>query len=332
MPAKTINVVLTVETGPECLKAMRAVSPGIALLNAAGLLLEEQNGDRRVKAELDSILSTADIVCGFCLPRDVVARSPHLKWIQVLSAGVDNVLNRNLVESRVKITTVSGIHAAPIAEFVLGLMLMFTKKMPLCMQNQRQKLWQRYAPGILCSKVIGIIGLGSIGREIARLAGAFGMKVIATRYSCEAPSKARYVDTLLPADQLHRLLSQSDFVVCALPLTPQTRGLIGKQEFRAMKQSAYFINIARGGIVDEAELIRALEEGLIAGAGLDVFSTEPLPADSPLWDMPDVIISPHVAGDMEDYMSSAVAVFIQNLKRYLAGKRLLNVVNKSRWY
>jgi phosphoglycerate dehydrogenase-like enzyme len=185
---------------------------------------------------------------------------------------------------------------------------------------------------VLRSKTVGIVGLGHIGREVARLAKAFGMRVVATRRSARQSQRARYVDRLFAPDQLLQLLSESDFVVLTLPLTKETHKIIGEAELRSMKPTAYLINVARGQVVDEEALARVLEEHRIAGAGLDVFTREPLPADSRLWKLPNVIISPHIAGYMENYSEQATAVFCENLRRYLGGKRLINVVGKERGY
>ena len=173
---------------------------------------------------------------------------------------------------------------------------------------------------------------GSIGREVARLCKAFGMRVIATRRSAKQSARARYVDKLLPVKQLKQLLGESDYVVIATPLTPETTGLIGTEELKAMKPTGYIINIGRGGIIDEEALIQALDEKQIAGAGLDVTAIEPLPTDSRLWDFENVILTPHVSGGMEDYMKRATDLFCKNLERYLNNKRLLNVIDKTRGY
>ena len=180
--------------------------------------------------------------------------------------------------------------------------------------------------------LIGVVGLGSIGREVARLTKAFGMRVIATRRSARDTSRARYVDKLFPATQLHGLLVESDYVAVTLPLTSETREIIGEAELNAMKSTGYIINIGRGGLIDEEALIRALKEKRIAGAGLDVTAVEPLPPDSPLWDLDNVIISPHISGGMEDYIARATDVFCKNLDRYLIGKRLINIIDKKKGY
>jgi phosphoglycerate dehydrogenase-like enzyme len=187
-------------------------------------------------------------------------------------------------------------------------------------------------PTVLRGKTVGIIGLGHIGREVARLSKAFGMNVIATRRSATRTSRARYVDRLLPSKQMPSLLEESDFVVISVPHTPETHHLIGEKELGMMKPAAYIINIARGGIIDEEALIRALDEKRIAGAGLDVTEREPLPADSRLWDFDNVILSPHVSGGQENYVARATELFCDNLRRYLAGKKLRNVIDRKRGY
>jgi phosphoglycerate dehydrogenase-like enzyme len=179
---------------------------------------------------------------------------------------------------------------------------------------------------------VGIVGLGHIGREVARLSKAFGMKVIATRRSVSAPGKARNVDLLLPQSRMKRMLAVSDYVVLSVPLMPETRHIIGEAELNAMRSTARLINIGRGRLVDEEALIRALDKKVIAGAGLDVTYTESLPKESPLWRFENVILSPHISGSREDYVLHATAMFCENLRRYLDGKRLLNVVDRKRGY
>jgi D-2-hydroxyacid dehydrogenase (NADP+) len=327
-----VSVVVTSGIGPELLRQIVSVSPKIKVTDASDLFRGELKGDAAAKAKLDALLAKAEVIYGLRLPQGVLARAPRLKWVQVMSAGVDRFLDIDMIESPVTLTNVSGIHAIPISEFVVGLMLMFVKQAPFCFQLKSEKKWERYTPEALNSKTVGIIGLGNIGREVARLAKAFGMRVLATRRSARRVGHARYVDIILPPEQLPRLLAESDFVVLALPFTPETSNLIGSKELRKMKPTAYLINIARGGIVDESALVRALQESWIAGAGLDVFATEPLPLGSRLWALPNVIFSPHIAGGMGDYTVRATEIFTENLKRYLAGKRLLNVVDKKRGY
>jgi phosphoglycerate dehydrogenase-like enzyme len=329
---KSVNVLVTSAVGDECLKLISSVSPRIKLTDVSGLFRAELSGDLSLKAKLDAHLAEVEIIYGLRLPHNILVRAPNLKWMQVMSAGVERFLDIEMVESPVIMTNVSGIHAVPISEFVIGLMLMFVKQTPLCIHLKQEKKWERPVPAILHSKTVGVVGLGSIGREVARLAKAFNMRVLATRRSAKQVGRARYVDLMLPTNRIKHLLSESDFVVLAVPFTPETQNLIGEEELRTMKPSAYLINIARGGIVDEEALVHALEERWIAGAGLDVFSTEPLPHNSRLWELPNVIISPHISGGMENYAVRATELFAENLERYFAGKRLLNVVDKKRGY
>jgi D-2-hydroxyacid dehydrogenase (NADP+) len=317
---------------PENIRQIETVSPDIKVRDVSELVAAELRGDTTAKEELDALLAGADIIFGLVLPKDLPARAPKLKWVQMMSAGVDRLVRSEIWQSAVLITGVSGIHAAPISEFVILEMLMFAKNAPQFFRMKEKREWKRFAPTVLRSRTVGIVGLGSIGKEVARLAGAFGMRVIATRRSTRQPGRARYVDLLLPAARLKQLLSESDFVVIATPLTAETRGLIGEDELRAMKPTAYIINIARGGIIDEEALVRAIEEKRIAGAGLDVTSSEPLPADSRLWDFDNIILSPHISGGMDDYMERATDLFCENLRRYLDGKKLLNLVDRDRGY
>jgi phosphoglycerate dehydrogenase-like enzyme len=322
----------TVGIGDENFKNVSAVSSRIKLDDASILLSEEQRGDLSSKGRFDALLGQAEVLFGFRLPNDLLKRAPRLRWIQVMSAGVERFLTAEIIKSPVILTNVSGMHAVPISEWVIGVMLMFAKQMPHYLQLQREKKWQRSNSMVLQSRTVGILGLGHIGREVARLSKAFGMNVLATRRSARTTTKMRYVDQLLPRAQQGELLRESDFVVITLPFTPETKNLIGEKELRMMKPGACLINIGRGGIIDENMLIRALKENWIRGAGLDVFATEPLPPDSELWDLRNVILTPHVSGSMEDYVSRATGLFCENLKRYLDGKRLRRLVNKRTGY
>ena len=327
-----VNVMINALIGDELLRQITDVSPRIRLSNIYELARAEQRGDFASKDKLDALLAEAEVIYAFRLPNDVIARAPKLKWVQVMSAGVERFLDNEFRQSSVIMTNVSGIHAIPIGEIVIELILMFAKQAPLCFQLKQEKQWKRFMPTVLRSKTVGIVGLGNIGREVARLAQAFGMRVVATRRSAKRVIRTKDVDILLPREQLPRLLSESDFVVLSLPFTSETNKLIGEEELRTMKPTAYLINIARGNIVDEEALIRAIDEHWIAGAGLDVFATEPLPVDSRLWEFPNVIFSPHIAGGMEEYNLRATELFCENLSRYLTGKNLLNVIDKKKGY
>ena len=327
------KIVLTNPMPEESRHEILSVKPNsIQLIDINDLSRREYGGDTQAKAELDKILLETDVVYGGRWPVNLQQRAPHLKWLQVTSAGVDRYITNELKKSPAILTNVSGIHATPIGEFVLTFMLMFAKKMPYASEMKQKKEWSRYAASVLRGKTVGVVGLGHIGKEVARLSKTFGMQVIATRRTAKTMTKSRNVDMLLPSSWLPKLLTQSDFVVITLPLTEDTRNMFSNAQFRLMKESAYIINIGRGPIIDEPALIRALNENQIAGAGLDVFSLEPLPSTSPLWKMPNVIMTPHVSGGQEDYEKEANKIFCENLKRFLAGKRLMNVVNKKTGY
>ncbi len=337
---KSLNVLVVTATfdksiprpSDDILRKVASVSPGINVKEISIMRSEPYQECSTTGEEVDALLAEAEVLYGFVPPKNLLARAPRLKWIQAMSAGVDRLAGTDIWQSPVTITGVSGIHATPIGEFVLQLMLMFAKKAPQYLQMQQKREWKRLTPSVLRSRTVGIVGLGSIGREVARLSRAFGMRVVATRRSVRKARRSGYADLLLPSGQLKQLLSESDYVVIATPLTPETTGLIGEAELRAMKPTACLINIARGGIVDEEALIRALKEKWIAGAGLDVTAREPLPADSPLWELDNVILSPHISGGIEDYAMQATELFCDNLRRYLAGRKLRNVINKKKGY
>jgi D-2-hydroxyacid dehydrogenase (NADP+) len=316
----------------ENLHQIGMVDSRIKVKDASALAFAELRGDNSAKEKLDALLAEADVIYGLLLPKNLMERAPRLKWIQMMSAGVDRLKDTDIWQSRVIITGVSGIHAIPIGEFVLELMLMFAKGAPLCFQMKQKRQWQRYMPRILRDKTVGIVGLGHIGGEVARLSKAFGMRVVATRRSVKQAGKARHVDLLLPREQMQQLLAESDYVVLSVPLTPETYHIIGEAELKAMKPTAYIINIGRGKLIDEKALIRALDEKRIAGAGLDVTTIEPLPKESRLWDFDNVILSPHISGSMEDYMQRATDIFCENLRRYLDGRKLLNIIDRKKGY
>jgi phosphoglycerate dehydrogenase-like enzyme len=280
-----------------------------------------------------------DVICSFFPPADTLTLAPHLRWIALPSAGADRALRNGLAQpGGPVVTTSSGIHAVPIGEFALSLMLMWARHWPTMLDLQRAGTWpdrtrrEAMEGGELSGATLGIIGLGAIGRYIARLGRAFGMRIIATRRSATPGQRDLDADMLVPPDRLADLLAASDFVVVSVPATAETRHIIGAEELRQMRRNAFLINISRGSTVDEAALIVALTDGTIAGAGLDVFEAEPLPSDSPLWRLPNVIISPHVAGDTVQYSRRFTDLFLDNLARFRAGEPLRNVVDPARGY
>jgi phosphoglycerate dehydrogenase-like enzyme len=287
-------------------------------------------------------LPEAEILCAYSVPNNVRELAPNLRWLQFPGAGVDSLRPTGLLnaDSGIIITTASGIHAASISEYVFGSMLMFNRSWPEMVRFQDRHMWPRNSSWYnlggreLVDQTLGIIGLGSIGRQIAHLGKAFGMRVIATRRSAGTADGQQEpdVDTLYPMEQLHEVLQQSDYVVLAVPLTPETEGLIGEPELRAMRRNAYLINIARGKVVDEDALIRALREQWIAGAGLDVTAEEPLPSDSPLYAMQNVILTPHISGESVYYEQRLAAIFADNLQRYRSDQPLRNQYDPTRGY
>jgi len=272
----------------------------------------------------------AEIMVGWNIPREAVQRAARLRWIHSTAAGVDQLLYPEVRERDIIVTTSSGIHQ-PLVEHVFAMLLALVRRLHVAIRNQQVRKWDRARAvgGEVRGLTLGVLGLGSIGADVAAKASAFGMRVIGTR---RTPGAVPHVERVYPPEALHEVLAASDVVVVALPLTDATRGLLGEAEFRVMKPGALLINIGRGPIVQEPALIRALQERWIAGAGLDVFEREPLPADSPLWAMEDVIITPHVSGGWPGYLDAAIPLFCENLERYLRGAPLLNLVDKSRGY
>jgi phosphoglycerate dehydrogenase-like enzyme len=253
-------------------------------------------------------------------------RLRDLKWFHTFSAGVDSPAFQAIIDNGAMLSNSSGASAPSIAQYVLTMMLTRSKPYDSWREQQRRHEWTQARGGDLNGQTVGIIGTGAIGGEVARLAQAFRMRTIGARRSTR---KTRYVDEQVPMNRLDKLLKQSDFVVVACPLTKETEGLIGERELRLMKPTAVLINVARGRVVQETTLIRGLDEGWIAGACLDVFATEPLPENSPLWDMPNVVVTPHNSGFSPLNMDRSMGVFIDNLERYVAGKPLRNRVLKA---
>jgi phosphoglycerate dehydrogenase-like enzyme len=259
--------------------------------------------------------------------------APKLKWVQNGGAGVERFMTPEFIASPVILTNAQGVYAVPIADHVLAFVLHFARCFGDFGRAQQQSHWAGWdecAPDELCERTLGIIGLGGIGSEVAKRAKGFGMRVIATRRRSEKASD--YAAEVRGDGELEWLLAESDYVAICAPLTPQTRHLIGEEQLRRMKPTACIINIARGGLIDQRALATALREGVIAGAGLDVFEQEPLPEDSPLWALPNVMITPHTAGSSPRSHARFMALFCGNLRRYLAGEPLLNVVNKVEGY
>jgi len=273
----------------------------------------------------------AEVVFGMLAPARF-RELPNLRWVQQDYAGSDWLSTfPDLIGKEFILTNASGVHAIPIAEHILGLMLALARDIHLSIRKQSDHRWTRSGRVVeLEAATIGVIGLGKIGEKTAEKAKGLNMKVLAIRRNPERLSP--YVDRMYGPEGLMDLLSQSDWVVISAAMTPETKGMIGEKELKGMKKSARIINIARGSIIQEKALIKAIQEGWIAGAGLDVFETEPLPQNSPLWDMENVVITGHYAGSTPFYFDRVMEIFLENLRRYQCGKTLINEVDKQRGY
>jgi phosphoglycerate dehydrogenase-like enzyme len=291
----------------------------------------------RDEAEADRALPAADVVLGWAVRRENFAAAKRLRWIQVTAAGVGHMLFPELVESAVVVTNGRGIHAVAMAEHTIGVILAFMRKLHLARDEQQRRRWTQRelwanAPefGELAGRTMLLVGLGSVGEEIAVRASAMGLHVIAVRRH-PRPEPGPAAEQWGP-ERLPELLARADFVVLAAPLTAETRGLIGREALARMKKDAFLVNLGRGNLVDEDALIECLRAGRIAGAALDVFREEPLPAESPLWDMPHVIVTPHISGLGPRYWERAMDLFARNLHAWRAGQPLVNVVDKRAGY
>jgi phosphoglycerate dehydrogenase-like enzyme len=281
----------------------------------------------------------AQIICSHWLPINWHEIAPNLLWIQSSFAGV-NALPSTLLsrESGVTVTTARGIHATSMSEYVFGSILMFNRSWPYMLDLQKKHLWplgeqwSLLTTRELKNQTIGIIGLGHVGRRVAQLGRAFGMQVVATRRSVSQKEQDADIDHSYSAEHLLDMLRISDYVVLAVPLTSKTFKMIGEVELRTMRPHTYLVNVSRGQLIDEIALIRALKEGWIAGAGLDVTEMEPLPTNSPLYEMPNVILTPHISGESVFYDTYLADLFADNLSRYCAGIPLHNQYDQEREY
>jgi phosphoglycerate dehydrogenase-like enzyme len=297
--------------------------------------IDVRSPDTREQA--DALLPEADVVLGFAVRPANFARASRLKWIHSTAASVTGVLFPELVASRVIVTNARGLHAEAMAEHALAMMLAFARKLHHARDAQhahewtQAQLWEEPpAIGSLVGATLGLVGLGAIGSAIAVRARALGMRVLAVRrHPAADPAPA---DEQWPVSRLRELLPRLDWLVLVAPHTPETERMIGREELALLRPGARFMNLARGALVDEAALVDALRERRIAGAALDVFAEEPLPRTSPLWDLPEVILTPHTSGLGPRYWERAMGQFTANLKRFLAGEPLENVVDKRAGY
>ena len=338
--ANLVEVLITQPLPDDLIAQLRGVSPRLKISVTKARKAEEIPVDVWARTE---VLYTANI-----LPTP--EQAPNLRWIQFHWAGIDHAIDAPIVQKPdVIVTTMSGASASQVAEYIVMMLLALGHHLPEMLTFQRRAEWPRdrweqFLPKELRTSSVGIVGYGSIGRQVARLLQEFGSEVLATKHDPMHPEDTGYSPEgqgdlngdmpyrLYPHQALRSMLKECDFVVVTVPLTLETRGLIGEEELAAMKPSAYLIDVSRGGVVDQTALTAALKEKHIAGAALDVFPEEPLPADNPLWKLPNVLITPHIAGITSHYDERAVNLFAENLHRFLADLPLYNRFDKNRGY
>jgi phosphoglycerate dehydrogenase-like enzyme len=263
---------------------------------------------------------------------NVLKAAPHLEWIHTRYAGLDRALFPELVESHIPLTNGSGVFSQSLGEFAMLGALYFAKDVPRLLRAKAARRWEVFDCDEVRKQTMGIVGYGDIGRAIARRAKALDMRVLALRRNIAPRPGDEYVDRLYPNNRLHEMLPDCDYVVVAAPLTNETKGLMGDAEFAVMKPEAIIMNVGRGPVIDEAAMIEALRSGRIRGAALDVFEIEPLPPESPLWEMDNVLLSPHCTDHTRDWIEDAANFFLEQLARWRAGQPLKNVVDKRAGY
>lgn len=328
MNVRKVGILYTADRGtplndilPEHEEAIRNTLPGLQVVRA-----HEESELLQRGTDCDVLLTW-----GMYRPSLFASAATRLKWIHVLSAGFDGVMSiPEIRDKRIRLTSTRGIHGLTIAEHTLCMMLMFTRGFHMYRDWQHQREWRRYNQADeIAGKTVAVVGVGEIGRVIAQKCKLLDMRVLGVgRRAVEE----KFLDGFYLAKDLPAALSLSDYVVIAVPLTPETRGWFGERELHSMKKSAYLFNVARGPIVDGQALVKALKEGWIAGAGLDTVDPEPLPKEHELWSLPNVIISPHAAAISPYYMHRAVKVFCENLDRFDQGKPLLFEFNWDKGY
>ena len=259
-------------------------------------------------------------------------QAESLQWVQSASAGVESLLFPEFAESSVVLTNGRGLYSVVLAEFVIGSMLYFAHNLDRLRSFQMARVWSRIEASEVRGQILGIVGVGDVGRAAAKLARCLDVRLLGCKRNPDKVDESLQLERCYAPDQLLEMLPDCDYVLLSVPLNAETRGMIGKEELEAMKPSSILINVARGGLVQESVLIEALQEGSIRGASLDVFEQEPLPAESPLWEMENVLLSPHSADYTFDLEACAGRLFVKNFRRYLKGESLLNIVDKKVGY
>lgn len=317
---------------------IRAALPPDWTVHSIRVPLEARgDGVREVPAELLEQVVDAEVYMGFGIQREAFAAARELRWVHSGAGGVGGSLFPELAGSDVLLTNSAGIHAGPLAEYAIGAMVYFSRGFDIALAGKAERVW-RYddlaGAGSPVREIggltVAVLGIGGIGEAVGRRAAALGLRVLALRRT-SAPGPD-WVDRVYAPEELQDLLGQSDFVVISLPETPHTRDLLGADELAAMRRGSVLINLSRGRIVTEPDLIESLRAGHLRGAALDVFATEPLPASSPLWDMANVLITPHTGAVTDRFWERETALIETNLRRYVTGEPLVNQVDKREGY
>ena len=345
-PALTVLIASYLE--PVHVETIRAVDSRLRVIYEPSLLrqpryIADHNGFPTVRPPGDeshwrSLLAEAEILFDFDFTHDddLPDLAPSVKWIQATSAGIGQFVARRRYHERMPgtiFTTARGVHSRPLSEFCALAMLAFSRGLFLMHDLQARKHWERFAATDLLGRTVVIFGHGSIGREVGRLARALGMKAIGVKRTVSGQDPAAHdVDELLPASEFRQALPRADFIVLTAPHTYETEGVLGRAELALLPKGAVVINIGRGALVDEPALIDALQSGHLGGAALDVFAVEPLPTTSPLWSMPNVLVSPHSASTSDRENARITELFCDNLRRFMEGRPLRNVLDINRLY
>jgi phosphoglycerate dehydrogenase-like enzyme len=336
-----MKIVSTVALGPAQRAMVERAAPGAEI------------ADRQCRAndEIVELIRSAggcDVMLTFRVPPQAIALAPQMRWVQLLSAGADHLPKAELGH-HVAITTASGIHAATMAEYTIASMLAFAHKLHTLIRAQTHREWRRSgefmaAVDAMRGHTLGVVGYGSIGRETARIAHALGMRVLALKREPAVRAdpgwmpaglgdpEGRIPERFYGPGERREMLAECDYVTVTLPLTEATRGFLGVSELAAMRPHAYLVNVGRGEVIDQGALVEALRSGRIGGAGLDVFEREPLEADSPLWEMENTILTPHMSGSFKGYVATACELFAENLRRFAANQPLLNRIDPALGY
>ena len=326
---RAVSALLEVVYEPHLLPAPRYVADHV------GEAFERPAEDER---RWTSLLAEAEVLFDFDRTHmeDLPERAPSLSWVQATSAGIGQLVAKHRYAERMPetvFTTASGVHAIPLAEYTLMSILMFRRKVPQMLTDQRELRWRRFASTDLTGRSLVVVGVGSIGRAVARLASSFGMRTIGVKRTVAGVDPASlHVEDLYPFNELHAALGGAEHVVLSAPHTPETERMIGVPAHALLASGAIVVNVARGALIDESALVDALESGHVGGAALDVFQEEPLSLDSPFWTIPNVLVCSHSAGTSDHENERITDIFCENLRRYLAGEPLLNMLDTATMY